>query len=59
MMIEKHTQHAFSKVEIKDYHVVIDGQNFLNKPGKGDLRIHCNIKKLQLVKEMVIEMVVY
>ena len=47
MMIEKHTQHPFSKVEIKDYHVMIDGQNFLNKPGKGDLRTHHNIQKTE------------
>ena len=31
------------KVEIKDYNVRIDGKNFLDLPGKSDMRTYGNI----------------
>ena len=34
------------KVEIKDYDVRIDGKNFLDLPGKSDMRTYGNIWKI-------------
>ena len=34
------------KVEIKDYNVRIDGKNFLDLPGKSDMRTYGNIWKI-------------
>ena len=43
---EVHTDHYLSKMEIKDYNVMIDGRNFFNKPVKKDLRTDDNIRKI-------------
>ena len=32
---------------------MINGQNFFNQPIKNDLRAYDNVKKMQLVKEMI------
>ena len=36
------------KVEIKDYNVRIDGKNFLDLPGKSDMRTYDNIWKIAI-----------
>ena len=36
------------KVEIKDYNVKIDGKNFLDLPGKSDMRTYDNIWKIAI-----------
>ena len=33
-----HTEYFLPKLEIKDYNVVIDGQNFFNHPVQNDIR---------------------
>ena len=40
-----HTKYYLATVEIKDYHVMIDGQNFFDQPVKNDLRTFHNIRK--------------
>ena len=40
-----HTKHYPPTVEIKDYHVMIDGQNFFDQPVKSNLRSYDNIRK--------------
>ena len=54
-----HTKYYFTTVEIKDYHVLIDGQNLFDQPVKSDLRTNDNNRKIQLVKEMNTPLVVY
>ena len=39
----RHTGYFLPKVEIKDYNVMIDGQNFLNQLIKINLRAYDNI----------------
>ena len=41
-----HTKFDYSTVEIKDYNVTIDGQNFFDQPVKNDLRTYDNIWKI-------------
>ena len=40
-----HTKYYLPTVEIKDYNVMIDGQNFLDQLVKNDLRTYDNIQK--------------
>ena len=42
-----------ANVQIQYYSIMIDGQNVFDQPIKSDIRTHDNIKKLQLVKEMI------
>ena len=35
---EQYTQNAHLTVERKDYNIMIDGQNFFDKPVKNDLK---------------------
>ena len=44
-------------VEIKDYNVMIDRKNVFDQPVKNDKATYENIRKLLLVKEMTIQMV--
>ena len=41
------TGYFFPKVEIKDYNVIIDGQNIFDHPGKNDLRTDDKIQKIK------------
>ena len=41
-----HTKYYLPTVEIKDYNVMIDGQNFFDQPAKNNLRTYDNIKKV-------------
>ena len=41
-----HTKYYLPTVEIKDYNVMIDGQNFFDKSVKGNLRTYDNIQKI-------------
>ena len=60
MQIEQYKKKYYlPTVEIKDYNVTIDGQNFFNKPIKNHLNTYDNIKKLPLVKEMITQLLVY
>ena len=60
MQIEQYKKKYYlPTVEIKDYNVTIDGQNFFNKPIKNNLNTYDNIKKLPLVKEMITQLLVY
>ena len=38
MLLEQDTRYFLSRVEIKDYNVMIDGKHFFNQPVKNDLR---------------------
>ena len=41
-----HTGYFLPKVKIKDYNVIIDGENFFDQPVKNDLTIYDNIRSL-------------
>ena len=43
---------------MKDYNVMIDGKNIFDQPANNDFKIYKNIRKLLLVKEMIIQLVV-
>ena len=43
---ESHEQYYLPNVEIKDYNVVIDERNFIDKPIKNDLKTYDNIRKI-------------
>ena len=45
-------------VEIKDYNIVINGQNFFDQPIKNNNVTYDNIRKIVQVKEMIIQLVV-
>ena len=45
-------------VEIKDYNIVINGQNFFDQPIKNNNVTYNNIRKIVQVKEMIIQLVV-
>ena len=40
-----YTKYYLPNVKIKDYNVIIDGQNFFNKPVKNNLITYNNITK--------------
>ena len=47
MRLEQNTQDIFfPTVEIIDYNVMIDGQNFFDQPVKNSLRTYANIRKI-------------
>ena len=41
-----YTKYYLPTVDIKDYNVMIDGQNFFHQPVKDDLRTFDNIRKI-------------
>ena len=41
-----HTGHFLQKVDIKDYNVMIDRENFFDQPLKSNLRTYDNIQKI-------------
>ena len=43
---ESHEQYYLPNVEIKDYNVVMDERNFIDKPIKNDLKTYDNIRKI-------------
>ena len=43
-----HTKYYFTTVEIKDYHVLIDGQNLFDQPVKSNLRTNDNNWKIAI-----------
>ena len=43
-----HTNYYLPTVEIYDYNVMIDGQNFFDHPVKTDLRTYNNIQKIAI-----------
>ena len=46
-----HTKYYLPTVEIKDYNVLIDGQNFFDQPVKNNLKIYDNLRKIVTGKE--------
>ena len=57
---ESYGQYYLPTVKIKDYNIMIDGRNFLNKPIKNDLKTHDSIRKIvQLVKFLIAQLDVY
>ena len=54
-----YNRHFFPTAEIKDNNVTVDEKNFFDQPVKNDKRTYDNVKKLQLVKGMIIQPVVY
>ena len=46
-----HTGYFVPKVEIKDYNVMADGQNFFDQPVKNDLRTYDNVRKITIGQE--------
>ena len=46
-----HTKYYLPAVEIKDYNVMIDGQNVFDRPVKNDLRTYDNIGKIVIGQE--------
>ena len=54
-----HTGYYLTKVEIKDYTVMIDGKNFFDQSVKNNSRTYDNIKKSKLAKEMIMRQIVY
>ena len=38
-------RNSFTKVEIKDYNVMVNGKKVFDQPGKNDLRAYDNIQK--------------
>ena len=54
-----HKTNDLPTVEIKDYNVMIDGQNFFNQPVKNNFRTYDNIQKIATVKEMITLLAVY
>ena len=55
----KPTEYFLSTEEIEDYNVIIDGKIFFDQPVKKDFRTYENIRKMQLVKEMITQLVFY
>ena len=41
-----HREFYLTKVEIKDYTVMIDEKNFFDQSVKNNIRIYCNIQKI-------------
>ena len=55
-----HAGYYLPKVEVKYYNVIIDGKIFFDQPVNNNCTTSENIKKkLQLVKEMITQLVVY
>ena len=55
----RHTGYLLSKVEKKDYNVMIDEQNLFDQPVKKIKGHMITFEKLQQVKEMITQLVVY
>ena len=46
-----HTGYVLTKVEIKDYSIMIDSKNFFDQPVKSDMKTNDNIEKIGTSKE--------
>ena len=55
----EHIEYYLLTVEIKVYNVKIDGRNFFDQPITDDTKTYENIKKLLLIKETILPLVVY
>ena len=51
-------QYYLPRVEIKNYNFINDEENFFDQPGRNNLITHAVFEKLQLVKEMIIQLIV-
>ena len=54
-----HSGYYLPNVEIKDYNIMINGENFFDQPIKNNKVTYENIKKLLQVKEMTTQLAVY
>ena len=52
-----HTGQFLPKLKIKDYNGVIDGQNVFDQPVKSDMKTMTTLKRLQLVKGMITQLI--
>ena len=55
----RYTGYFLPKVAIKDYDIIIDGQNVFDQLVKNDMRTYNNIQKIVTDKEMITQLVVY
>ena len=53
-----HSRYYLPNVEIKDYNIKINGENFFDQPVKDNKVTYENIRKIATVKEMITQMVV-
>ena len=53
-----HSIYFLPTEKVENYNVMIDGRNFFDQPVKNDIKSYENIRKLQLVKEMITQLVV-
>ena len=53
------TGYYLLKVEMIDHNNMIDRKNFFNQPVKSNMRTPDNIQKMQLVKKMITQLLVY
>ena len=53
-----HSRYYIPNVEIKDYNIKINGENFFDQPVKDNKVTYENIRKIATVKEMITQMVV-
>ena len=49
MHTKQETGYFLPKLEIKDYNVIIDGQNLFDQPVKNDFRSYDNIRKITTI----------
>ena len=46
-----YTRYYLQTIEVKDYNIMIDGQNVFDQPVKNDLRTYDNIEKIATGQE--------
>ena len=56
---ERHARYFFPNIKIKDYNFMISGKKFFHQPIKNDMKTYDNIRKIQLVKEVITQLVIY
>ena len=54
-----YTKYNLPLVEIKDFNVVIDGQNFFDQPVENNLMTHDDIRMITTDQEIITELVLY
>ena len=58
MQRTSHPRYHLQNVEMKDYNMMINGENFFDQPIKNNKKTYENIRKFLQVKEMTIQLVV-
>ena len=57
--IASYTKYNLPLVEIKDFNVVIDGQNFFDQPVENNLMTHDDIRMITTDQEIITQLVLY